>query len=147
MKTKQLHFKWTVSRGQNTYGYNICTLLVDGEKKGQCNGGGYDMKGTSFASWITSDYQSELLNLFASELEEFKTSEKKWDSSKNFYGTHFSFDKKGNIRVSLDGASGFSSIERIVNAIGIKLQWNPESNRYKSHEYFTAIFEEKEVNV
>lgn len=32
-KTYNLYFKWTISKGRNTYGYNICTLLVDGEKK------------------------------------------------------------------------------------------------------------------
>ena len=41
-----LTFKWTVSRGRDSYGYNIVTLRVDGDKVSSCNGGGYDMKGT-----------------------------------------------------------------------------------------------------
>lgn len=60
---KTLKFKWTVSRGRNTYGYNICSLWVDGVKVTSCNGGGYDMKGTAFGGWIAKAYQDELLNL------------------------------------------------------------------------------------
>lgn len=46
MKTKVLQFKWTISRGRDTYGYNICSLYVDGKKVSGCSGGGYDMMGT-----------------------------------------------------------------------------------------------------
>ncbi len=49
-----LHFRWTISRGRDTYGYNICTLLVDDEKVSACNGGGYDMEGSCFGDWIAS---------------------------------------------------------------------------------------------
>ena len=35
-----LTFKWTVSKGRETYGHNICTLFVDGKKIASCNGGG-----------------------------------------------------------------------------------------------------------
>lgn len=149
MTTKQLHFKWTISRGRDTYGYNTCTLLVNGEKKGRCNGGGYDMQGTSLAQWLTNDYQDELTALFANELIELDNSTTartyesnghvvKFATSELYYGTTLYVDR-GTYRVSLDGGCGFNSIERIANAIGIKLQWNPESNRYKNHTYYTAI--------
>jgi len=132
MKTKMLHFKWTVSRGRNSYGYNICTLLVDGVKKGQCNGGGYDMKGTSLAYWLTNDFQPQLLELFSPEILA------KENYSKRFYGVHISEKSKS---VYLDGACGFSSIERIANAIGVKLIWNPESTKRKHDDFYTAIIE------
>ena len=38
-----LKFKYTTSRGRDSYGYNICSLWVDGEKKASTCGGGYDM--------------------------------------------------------------------------------------------------------
>jgi hypothetical protein len=70
MKTtiKNLIFRWTVSRGISTYGYNICTLFVDGNKVASCNGGGYDMQGTSLASWIQNNFQEKLKQLFAKQI-------------------------------------------------------------------------------
>lgn len=58
-----LEFKWTVSRARDSYGYNICTLYADGRKVGRCNGGGYDMKGTSLGSFIERRYADRLLEL------------------------------------------------------------------------------------
>jgi hypothetical protein len=60
---KTLEFKWTVSRGRDTYGYNICSLYVDGQKVSACNGGGYDMKGTALGNWIARAYADRLLKL------------------------------------------------------------------------------------
>ena len=57
---KTLEFKWTVSRGRDTYGYNICTLYVDGRKVARCNGGGYDMQGTCLGNFIASHYRDRL---------------------------------------------------------------------------------------
>lgn len=151
MTTKQLHFKWTVSRGRDTYGYNICTLLVDGEKVGKCNGGGYDMKGTSFAQWLEKEYQLELCKLFAADINILKGHKSPRSYTQNgavinhmegsgYYGTTIYHNTKTNtIYIGLDGAYGFSSIERIAEAIGIKLKWNPESNKYKNHDFYTAL--------
>lgn len=58
-----LEFKWTVSRGRDTYGYNICSLFVDGVKRAACNGGGYDMEGTSLGNWMQKEFKEELLAL------------------------------------------------------------------------------------
>lgn len=56
----RLEFHWTVSRGRNTCGYNICSLYVNGRKVSACNGGGYDMKGTSLGHWIAKHYADRL---------------------------------------------------------------------------------------
>ena len=58
-----LIFKWTVSRGRDTYGYNICSLFVDGEKEASCNGGGYDMKGTVLGVWMEFEFQKLIKGL------------------------------------------------------------------------------------
>lgn len=65
-----LEFKWTVSRGRETYGYNICTLFVDGSKVAACNGGGYDMQGTSLGDWVARTYRDRLMTLTPDEMEE-----------------------------------------------------------------------------
>lgn len=148
MTTKQLHFKWTISRGRDTYGYNICTLLVDGEKAGRCMGGGYDMQGTSFAQWLEHAYQEELIKFNndngINERPPVNTYESKDGIIRKYalpgyYGMSVIVKPNGKSEVHLDGACGMRSIEQIAEAIGIKLQWNPESGKYKNHTYYTAI--------
>ena len=63
MRESLLEFKWTVSRGRDTYGYNICSLYVNGHKMSSCNGGGYDMEGTALGNWIVRAFKNELLKL------------------------------------------------------------------------------------
>lgn len=108
MKIYTLEFKWTVSRGQNTYGYNICSLYVNGDKVSSCNGGGYDMEGTAFGNWVEKEFQNKLKGL---------------DPEKH-YGMRIYEDK-----VVLDGACGFFSMEKIVNTLGYKLQFNKSKSK------------------
>ena len=56
-------FKWTVSRGADTYGYNICTLYINGDRVASCSGGGYDMQGTCLGDWIEAQFPEELKRL------------------------------------------------------------------------------------
>jgi hypothetical protein len=63
METKNLEFKWTTSRGRDTYGYNICSLYVNGYKVSSCNGGGYDMKGTALGNYIAKAFPDKLMQL------------------------------------------------------------------------------------
>ncbi len=121
---KTLKFKWTVSRGRDTYGYNICSLWIDREKVSSCNGGGYDMKGTALANWMEEEFQDKLQKLPANYGS--------GDNNKGFYGLSF-YNPKTNKRqhrfskhikrAHLDGACGFSSIERVLNTIGYKLEY------------------------
>jgi hypothetical protein len=53
MNSTHLNISWSVSRGQDTYGYNICRL--DDTRTGKryhLNGGGYDMIGTVLGDWL-----------------------------------------------------------------------------------------------
>ena len=88
-----LEFRWTVSRGRETYGYNICTLYVDGRKVARCNGGGYDMKGTCLGNWIAREYADRLLGLKPDDMPEraHYDSEKQQrvDEGRYFYGLTF----------------------------------------------------------
>lgn len=145
MTTKQLHFKWTISRGRDTYGYNICTLLVDGEKVGKTCGGGYDMQGTAFGQWIEGHYQNELKSHFSAEIAAVTDKDYSdysgycYKSIDGFYGAKISGKQGKELRITLDGGCGMDSMKRIAEALGIKLQWNPESDKYKNHTYYTAI--------
>lgn len=65
-----LNFKWTVSRGRDTYGYNICTLYVNGQKVSRCNGGSYDMQGTCLGTYIAQAYANRLVTLPVSAFED-----------------------------------------------------------------------------
>lgn len=108
-------FRWTVSRGRDTYGYNICTLYIDGCKVASCNGGGYDMQGTCLADWLQDNEQERLKHLKAS----------------TYYGLFFYNPKRkkrqkrysAGCSIVLDGGCGFSSIERIGERIGYKFQY------------------------
>ena len=51
----RLEVKWSVSRGRDTYGYNICRINT-ANKSYKTMGGGYDMVGT-----VLGDYLSDLL--------------------------------------------------------------------------------------
>ena len=56
-----LAVRWSTSRGRDTYGYNICSVTDQAtSKRYSCNGGGYDMLGTSFGEWLTETYQNAL---------------------------------------------------------------------------------------
>lgn len=70
MTDQTLEFRWTVSRARDTYGYNICALWVDGRKAAACNGGGYDMKGTSLGMWIARAYADRLRALKPEQMDE-----------------------------------------------------------------------------
>lgn len=145
MTTKQLHFKWTISRGRDTYGYNICTLLVEGEKVGKTCGGGYDMQGTVLGQWLQNEFQYELQKRFINEIntvtdKDYRTgSEYCYKSISDFYGAHVAGSKGTKLIITLDGGCGIESMKRIAEAIGITFKWNPESNKYKNHTYYTAI--------
>jgi hypothetical protein len=69
MRPDTFEFRWTVSRGRDTYGYNICSLFVNDKKVSACNGGGYDMKGTSLGNYIARAYADRLNALKPEDME------------------------------------------------------------------------------
>ena len=154
---KTLEFKWTVSKGRQTYGYNICTLRVDGKKVSSCNGGGYDMNGTVLGDWIAKEFSNELTKLEipwtkrnGDDVQEYyglsfhdpnydpgktiidgETIEQREKDGKSvgleryqsFYSASSRIPTKNHTVPLLDGGCGFSSMERIINAIGYKLKY------------------------
>ena len=57
----QFEIKWTVSKAQATYGYNVCTVQGRNRKgnfvKASCNGGGYNMLDTAIGELIEEVYK------------------------------------------------------------------------------------------
>lgn len=140
MKINHLSISWSISRGRDTYGYNICRLdSRQSGKRYRCSGGGYDMIGTVFGDWLESEYQAELVELVSRlPLESCGYSvagyrRVKEEIKPRFYGLTVRPDGS----VSLDGACGQSSMTRIAEALGLEIQW--EGNK-KGHTigYFVA---------
>lgn len=123
MKTILLSLSWSVSRGSDTYGYNICRLDDSSTyKRYRCNGGGYDMIGTVFGDWLADVHQDKLKLL----------------NPKQFYGLHPSPEGALNIV----GACGIDCMTDIAKAIGLKVQ----PFRNKHHRLIGyLIIEDEEV--
>ena len=151
-----LSFKWTVSRGRDTYGYNVVTLKADGKKVAQCNGGGYDMTGTCLGNWVANHFKDELLKFKTefygltfhnpnydpgSKIIEGQTVEEREKEGKSvgleryqsFYSASSKLPTKLHTIPMIDGACGFSSVEQILKELGYYL----ENVNYKnsSQEY------------
>lgn len=122
-KIKRLALSWSVSRGRDTYGYNICRL--DDTSTGyrfKCMGGGYDMVGTVFGDWLAANYQPELLALKDRASYVFPSTGRGFheeDRADSLYGMRY--HEKGD-RISLDGACGLECMIRIAEAIGLEVE-------------------------
>ena len=64
-----LEERWSVSKGRETYGYNICSLWYGNIKVATCNGGGYDMQSTSISNFINLYFQDRLNSITSENFE------------------------------------------------------------------------------
>lgn len=121
MNINKLSLSWSVSRGRETYGYNICRL--DDRERGQrfkCMGGGYDMVGTVLAEWLCANYQEKLLAIKERSAYYFSTEkghESRDPENGAFYGMKYHVDDN---KISIDGACGLDCVMRIAEAIGLE---------------------------
>jgi hypothetical protein len=113
-----VQFRWGVSRGRDTYGYNICSCIIDGEKVGTSIGGGYDMQGASFGEFLRNTFYEELKDLSRKE---------------KFYGLEDGY---------VDGACGLNCMIDIFIALG----YNAEYKYSKSLGNFYYISKKGENN-
>lgn len=138
---KVLNFKWTISRGRDTYGYNICSLWVDDTKVSSCNGGGYDMEGTCLAEYM--------MKVFADKLKTLKANYGSGDKNKGFYGLRFWAHGKSRpfyrigYTVALDGGCGFESMRKILKEIGYGIR---QISSGRNHTTF-LMYEREVANV
>ena len=115
-----LKFKWTTSRGRDTYGYNICSLFVNGEKDAACNGGGYDKFDQEFTGlkFHNPDWKPSQKTLDQEKKDGFVGLARYQD----FHSASNKLPTEKHIIPSIDGACGFSSVEKIINQIGYTLE-------------------------
>ena len=118
MKITHLKLSWSVSRGAETYGYNICRLDSD-LRRYRCMGGGYDMVGTVLGNWLQEEYQERL--------QAFAKGQKQEDAGYAVRGYKRLPEFSGltitpNGSVNLDGACGTESMLRIAEAIGLDVE-------------------------
>jgi hypothetical protein len=140
MKTYILTLSWSVSRGRDTYGYNICRL-DDSEtgKRYRCNGGGYDMVGTVLAKWIQDRFQDRLRDIKErSASYGYTDSQRGWTRAHNevpdsLYGMFYNQDTK---RISIDGSCGVNSVMNIAEAIGLTIRYMPTVGRSRTSKGF-----------
>lgn len=134
LNINHLSISWSVSRGRDTYGYNICRLddRNNGKRYRTC-GGGYDMVGTVFGAWLQDVYQErlqEFCDFHKDDLIDCCYSVGGYFRLPNLYGLTLKVEAGGKTKVTLDGACGIESMRRIAEAIGLEVQW--EGNR-KGH--------------
>jgi hypothetical protein len=147
-KTYWLHIKWTVSRARDSYGYNVCTLYVDGDKAARCNGGGYDMRGTVVGDWIARTFPDKLRQL-TKEFYGLSFHDPNFDPGKaipdpndgrtveqrekdgvtvgleryqSFYRASSKLPTERHTVPLLDGAYGLESMLEIAQAIGLQFE-------------------------
>lgn len=102
--------KRTISRAQDTYGYNRITLRTHNGKY-TAVGGGYDMIGSVIGDFLTAEFQEPLRRITAYYNPDMSINES------GLYGAYR--NKDGSI--SIDGACGVESVRRIADAIGLSV--------------------------
>lgn len=113
---KNVQIKHGISRGRDTYGYNIVTAVCNG-KSYRTLGGGYDMIGTVLGNWFEAEHQAELTALVTTlQLEHYVGTTKR--PANAFYGLFVRDDNS----VYIDGACGLSCVLDIIRACGYKTQ-------------------------
>jgi hypothetical protein len=115
MKIERITIKRGISRGRDTYGYNIVTA-VSNVKSYRCMGGGYDMLGTVMGDWFAAEHQAELVTL-ADGLKP-----KKYGAASKSYPDYYGLyaDSKGSLYI--DGACGLECVNAIIRACGYKIE-------------------------
>lgn len=112
-----LALSWSISRGRDTYGYNICRLdSRDSGKRYRCMGGGYDMTGTVVADWLVAEHQDKL-SAWVTTIDLDNSRSDYLTARHPYYGL-----RVGPTSVHVDGACGIECVIRIAEACGIELQ-------------------------
>lgn len=135
MNNLYFRVRWSVSRGRDTYGYNICTVECSrwdvGNIKGQCKGGGYDMTATALAHALDQvpDIAQRLFDflslnrhrVYAVRHAPGQTQYAKTEpyNPKLLYGAFLDLP---NNRASFDGGCGISSLIAAYAAAGVAIR-------------------------
>lgn len=120
MKTYKITYG--TSRGRDTYGYYIVTITnLDTGKRYIANGGGYDMLGAALGDMLSAEYQNSLMKLRGRSNYTYDGKTRK-PNKKGLYGlTYCTKKSKYAGMMTIDGACGQSSVEKIAKAAGINM--------------------------
>jgi len=133
MNAHSLQLRFGTSRGQNTYGYTLVTLIDENGKRYRTCGSGYAMTGTVFGEWLEATYQTELRAIGArahswySKTSGYKTGQLRHNPPNTgvpidfepIYGMSRNDDTG---KISLDGACGLSCMIGIAKLIGLTVK-------------------------
>jgi hypothetical protein len=113
-KLRSLSVKWSISKAQDTYGYNRLTLTDNhtGSRHVQC-GGGYCMTSAALADWANAHLQDRLDTITP-------------EQAAKLYGLWHKSEVWSSGRIQeharIDGGIGVSSVQRILEAVGIEAE-------------------------
>lgn len=133
-ESNYLSLSWAISRGRDTYGYNICRLDDHNTgKRYRVNGGGYDMIGAALGEWLQTTQQARLMALKdngpqgAPVTVDCGYATPGYLKRPDLYGLTFNPTGKATV----DGACGVESVIKIAEACGISVtrDWNRRANR------------------
>lgn len=122
MSVFNLRISWSISRGRDTYGYNICRL-EQGGKRWRTLGGGYDMIGTVIGDWFQDRHQAKLQALVAAHADKLQDCGYATPGYKQMRDTFYGLTVKPNGLITLDGACGVESMLTIIRACGFSVEW------------------------
>lgn len=107
--------KWTISKAQDSYGYNVCTMRGEG-MKARCMGGGYDMQGTCLAQLTMQLFPAYFDGTIIITPEQVQ----------QFYGLRV----WENGTAHLNGVCGLECVERVLRElIGATVEWEWSRDR------------------
>lgn len=132
----RLDITWSISRGRDTYGYNICRLDDNiTRRRFRCSGGGYDMIGTVVADWFVATYPDKIKALRdGREWVDCGYTVPGYMKNPELYG--LTFNPKGEPRI--DGACGIESVRRIIEACGFDVEWSGDKKGRTKGYYVQA---------
>lgn len=96
-----------------------CRMYVNGFLVGSCGGGGYDMRGTALAEFLSNAYKAELGNLWEQVKDLPDTG---WNTPHRPYGMY-----EGG---SINGCAGLNCMVEIAGLIGLEIWWDCETRSY-----------------
>ena len=118
---RNLSISWSISRANDSCGLSRVTVTdsLTSKRFAAC-GGGYDMVGTAFGSWLESAYQSSLVAFVREQFDNLQDagySAPNYRKLPEFYGLTVRPDGS----VSLDGACGLDCMIRVAQALGLSV--------------------------
>ena len=135
-QTNYLALSWSVSRGRDTEGYNICRLDDRAtDKRYKCMGGGYDMVGTVVGDYLQEAFQKELLSIADQSAATCSKADGYKSNDKALYGVCW---HKDDNRVSINGACGLESVKRIAEAVGVSITDNYNKRKQATEGFFVS---------